>query len=283
MLVELAVGDAYGAGFECVPEKVVRTYNSLEDYIQHKWHKLRPGCYTDDTQMSLAIAETLVSGEAWTADNLADRFVSTFQRDPREGYSRGMYRLLQQARDGCEFRQLRETGASSSGAAMRAGPIGVLPDRQEVIDRCTLQAAVTHNTPDGIRAAVASSLMTHYFLHEAGPRQELPEYLARHVPGDWTIPWEGEVGSQGLMSVRAAVTAVAAHGSLSEILRACVDFTGDVDTVAAIALGAAACAGDIVHDLPAVLLEGLENGPFGRDYVREIDGRLLQLAGGGTV
>jgi len=76
------------------------------------------------------------------------------------------------------------------------------------------------------------------------------------------------------MSVRAAVTAIQRHGSLSGILRASVAYTGDVDTVAAVALGAASCAEDVEQDLPPVLVEGLENGPYGRDYLVALDRRL---------
>ncbi len=64
MLLELAIGDAYGAGFEYADEMI--SENTLTHYVQHPRHQIRPGCYTDDTQMSLAIAETLVSGEPWT-------------------------------------------------------------------------------------------------------------------------------------------------------------------------------------------------------------------------
>jgi ADP-ribosyl-[dinitrogen reductase] hydrolase len=60
MLLELAVGDAYGAGFEYAPLEVVRKHNTATHYIQHPRHNIRPGCYTDDTQMSLAIPDRRV-------------------------------------------------------------------------------------------------------------------------------------------------------------------------------------------------------------------------------
>ena len=63
MLLELAIGDAYGAGFEYVDARMVRDHNDLSGYVQHPRHKgTAPGCYTDDTQMTLAIVETMVSG-----------------------------------------------------------------------------------------------------------------------------------------------------------------------------------------------------------------------------
>ena len=45
---------------------------------------------------------------------------------------------------------------------------------------------------------------------------------------------------------------------LSDLLKVCVAYTGDVDTVAAIALGAGSCSEEMEHDLPAHLIEGGE-------------------------
>lgn len=70
MLLELAVGDAYGAGFEYADAQMVLQYNNLSRYVRHPRYRLKRGCYTDDTQMSLAIAETIVAGEPWVPEVL---------------------------------------------------------------------------------------------------------------------------------------------------------------------------------------------------------------------
>ncbi len=278
MLVELAIGDAYGAGFEYSPNRMIREQNDLSGYVQHPRHGIRPGCYTDDTQMSIAIAEAIVSGESWTKENLASRFVSAFKRDPREGYARGFFAFLQEVRDGVEFLEEIRPESDKSGAAMRACPIGVYGAIEGVIERSTVQASLTHNTPDGIAAAVAASLMSHYFIYNLGPRSDLPHFIADHVPGEWAVPWKKKVGAKGTMSVRAAITAVAANGSLSSILKECVAFTGDVDTVAAIALGAASCTQEVEQDLPEILFENLEDGRYGLAFLSRLDGKLTGLA-----
>ncbi len=120
MLLELAVGDAYGAGFEYASLDLIGKHNTATHYVQHPRHTIRPGCYTDDTQLSLAIAESLVSGERWTPPNLAHRFVEVFQRDPRQGYARGFYAFLQEVRDGDDFLARIRPDSDKSGAAMRA-------------------------------------------------------------------------------------------------------------------------------------------------------------------
>ncbi|MGD1904890.1 MAG: ADP-ribosylglycohydrolase family protein [Leptolyngbyaceae cyanobacterium] len=276
MLVELAIGDAYGAGFEYAPDAMVHEQNDLSGYRKHPKHNIQPGCYTDDTQMSLAIAEAIASGEPWTRENLAQRFVTAFKQDPREGYANRFYGFLQEINDGTEFLAKIRPHSDKSGAAMRAVPIGIFPNIETVIERCQLQAAITHNTPDGINAAIAASLMAHYFIYNLGPKADLPQFISEWVPGPWTTWWQGKVGAKGLMSVHAALTAVMAHDSLSEILKACIAFTGDVDTVATVALGAAACANEIAPDIPSILTETLENGDYGLDYLRQLDRQLMQ-------
>ena len=277
MLLELAIGDAYGAGFEYVDSELVERYNDLSNYVQHPRYQLGLGRYTDDTQMSLAIAETLVDRDPWTPEILAHRFVSTFKRDQREGYAGKFYQFLLQVQDGRQFLENITWTSDKSGAAMRAAPIGVLPTVEKVIEATTIQAAITHNTPDGINAAIAASLMSHYFIYKLGPKHELGQFLDAHVPGEWSKQWQGEVRSKGWMSVRAAITAVMRNNRLSELLKDCIAFTGDVDTVAAIALAAASCSEEIAKDLPYCLISGLENGTYGRDYIIDLDRKLMSL------
>jgi ADP-ribosyl-[dinitrogen reductase] hydrolase len=281
VLVDLAVGDAYGAGFEYAEPGFVAAHNTLQGYVQHPTHTgIRPGAYTDDTQMTIAVAEHLISGEPWTGERLADRFVTAFHRDRREGYAGGFYRLLSDVQDGAELLSRIEPWSDKSGAAMRASPVGLLPTVDDVLHHTAVQARVTHDTPAGIEAAQAAALAVHYCHLDLGPLSELGEWIDRQLQseGGWSRPWRGRVGAQGWMSVRAALTAMTSSTSLSEILRTCVAFTGDVDTVATVALAAASRSPQIVKDLPNVLRRDLEDGPYGRGYLWNLDARLLSIA-----
>ena len=275
MLVELAVGDAYGAGFEYADALVVARDNDLTRYVKHPRHRATPGHYTDDTQMSIAIAEAIVEDLPWTPLALAEKFVAAFKRDPREGYATRFYDFLLRVGSGEEFLRTIEPNSEKSGAAMRAAPIGVFPSVAGVIERATVQARITHDTPAGTNAAVAAALIAHYFLFRLGPKRKLGAFLEAHVPGDWAQPWHGKVKSKGWMSVRGAVTALAASDTMSDLLRACIAFTGDVDTVAAIALAAGAGSVEIAQDLPDALVWQLEDGLYGRSYLADLDRRLL--------
>jgi ADP-ribosylglycohydrolase len=225
--------------------------------------------------MSLAIAEAMVANEPWTPEFLAQRFVDVFKRDPREGYAGSFYGFLQEVRTGTEFLHRIRPASDKSGAAMRATPIGVLGNLSKVIRHATIQAAITHNTPGGVQSAVAAALMTHYFRHRLGRKADLGSFLKLHVAGPWEQTWRGKVGPKGMMSVHAAFTAILGCRSMSELLRSCIAFTGDVDTVATIALAAGSFSEEIQQDLPKHLYAELENGPYGRDYLQSLDEELL--------
>jgi hypothetical protein len=130
-------------------------------------------------------------------------------------------------------------------------------------------------------AAQAAALAVHYCHHRIGPTREVTAWIDDRLGvGDgsrqWSRPWEGPVGKLAHASVHAALSTLASHGRMSDLLMACVAYTGDVDTVAAIAVAAGSRADDIEHDLPQHLYDTLENGPFGRDYLVTLDQQLLR-------
>jgi len=281
MLVEIAVGDAYGAGFEYVAAPIVEAANTVTGYVRHPRHDgVRPGSYTDDTQMTIAVAEVLVSGLPWTREHLADAFVTAFHRDRRDGYAGGFHRLLLDVSDGAELLARLRPASERNGAAMRVGPLGLLPTVDDVLHHAEVQARITHDTPIGVEAAQAAALAVHYCHHDLGPVVDTGRWIERQLAArggavEWSLPWRGKVDDRADQAVRAAITALVASTGLRELLHACVAHTGDVDTVAAIAMSAASRAAAITDDLPAALYDDLEDGPYGRTFLSDLDTRLL--------
>ena len=66
MLLEIAVADSYGCCFEWTDSWIIKNKNKLK-YItlEENPSLIKPGNYTDDTQMTLAMAEFMLSGEKW--------------------------------------------------------------------------------------------------------------------------------------------------------------------------------------------------------------------------
>ena len=271
MLLELAVGDAYGAGFEYAASEFVRQHNDLSQYHPHGKYSRIFRRYTDDTQMSLAVVELMLAEAEWTPLTIATYFWNTFRRDPREGYSSRVYSALAETNSPAEFLNRITSDSSGNGAVMRATPLGLYPTVDGIKQKAEIQARVTHNSTLAVAGATAAALLTHYFVYSLGPKAEVGDFLEMHVPGNWTTDWAGSVTERADVCVQAVLTALRRSASLSELLRECVAFTGDVDTVAAVALSAGSWCQELTPDLPAHLIAQLENGDFGADYLVRLD------------
>ncbi len=281
----VAIGDAYGAQYEYRKGRyedyaATNTGEFLGDHPTHT--DFKAGHYTDDTQMSIAIAELLLQaakdGQLPTAPFIAQHFLDCYMRDIHAGYSKGMAAAMEKAYRSdipLEIVCAQFGKSQKSGAAMRATPIGLLPNPLYMRGFARKQGEVTH-MGTALRAAEATAFAAQYMLYKLGPREHLLTFITNKMQEmKWMTPWSGKVGSLGMESTRAALTAVVQATSLRDLLIRCVAFTGDVDTVAAIAMGAAWAYEDLPNDLPDSLWEGLENGPYGREYLKKLDEHLL--------
>jgi ADP-ribosyl-[dinitrogen reductase] hydrolase len=274
VLVEAAIGDAYGAAFEYADPTAERP-SDLSDYYAHPRHAIGRGRYTDDTEMSTAVAEAMLAGPL-SDESLAQWFVAAFKREERTGYAGSFYRFLKTVGSGADFLKRIQPQSEKSGAAMRGWVTGLYRTAGIVMEMAELQAKLTHDTAGGIASAKAAALMTHYFAYRLGPLEQVAEFVSDHVPGPWSRRRTEPVGSKGMDSVHAAIQAVVTHNRLSAILKQCIGFGGDVDTVATIALGAASLSINIAQDLPTHLYDKLEDGEWGKSYLIALDDRLKQ-------
>jgi ADP-ribosylglycohydrolase len=291
MLIESAIGDAYGACFEwgCMPEEIA-AYAELQ-YLSAQPGLVKPGCYTDDTQMMIALAESLVEGDFWTKVSIANRFVECFARDERRGYAPGFFNILLNtvsSGEGGRGLLARIDGHSDrSGAAMRAAPVGLFPDLQKVKEKSAVQCGITHNSLGGMTSGLCVALMAHYFYYRLGNRHDLNQWLMVQLSEEMPrlslhsiieSPWPPGrmVSVSGWECVRAAKTAILENDTMSTILKQAVASGGDTDTVATIAMAVASCSDEIKQDLPQNLYDDLENGKYGRDYLIALDKRLFQ-------
>ncbi|MCX7620392.1 MAG: ADP-ribosylglycohydrolase family protein [Acidimicrobiales bacterium] len=85
-----------------------------------------------------------------------------------------------------------------SGAAMRAGSIGLLDDVATFLEYAEIQARVTHDTDAGVRSAQAAALVVHHFARRQGSPRALTAFVSAHIDGEWTRPWKGRVSMAGI-------------------------------------------------------------------------------------
>lgn len=276
MLLEIAIGDAYGAGFEFVDEDIIERENTLEKYYGSRIDDLKAGQYTDDTQMSLAIVELMLSEEEWSKENIARYFIHAFKRDQRKGYSKGFYSFLDGINTEQEFVENIMNDSVRNGAAMRAVPIGLYSTIKEVMEKAKVQAQVTHDTHEGIVSAQAVALMTYFFKNKIGNKTELKSFIEANTYELFRDDYKERVPCAAIETIDAVLTVLKESNSYEDILLKSVELGGDTDSVASIAMGVASFSEEYEISLPSFLTEDIENETYGRDYLIKLDNEVLQ-------
>lgn len=184
MILEIAIGDSYGAGFEFVKAHIIEQDHKMDRYFASRIDNLEAGQYTDDTQMTLAIAELMLKEEKWTPEIIADYFINVFKRDERDGYASGFQGVLESVSDGKELIDMLIPESIRNGAAMRSVPLGLIKDKNEMLEKAEMQAKITHDTPEGIYSSQAVALASYYFANNIGKKDNLKEYLTKELGRD---------------------------------------------------------------------------------------------------
>jgi poly(ADP-ribose) glycohydrolase ARH3 len=301
-LLGQALGDAVGAPYEGMPaDHVFWMFGPASDLVRNPDGDLLR--YTDDTQMMIAVAETLAEHGSIVEDALGRKFVAHY--DPERGYGPGARRILEAMADGGDGRQLAATvfpgGSLGNGAAMRVAPVGLFfhHDLDRVAEQARLSALPTHVHPLGIEGAQLLALAVALVVREEElDRRRFYRTLLDRCRSEefrWALTAAAKLRRRhslaflgsGLEAHRSVVTAIACFtagpGSFEEVAARAVSLGDDTDTVAAMA-GALAGAHLGAGALPAGLLEHLEDGPEGRTCIEDLARRLhgRHLAAGGA-
>lgn len=287
-----ALGDAFGAPYEggvlerCLWKLIGKTSG------RHRW--------TDDTQMSLDIIESLLALGMIDQDDLAQRFASSYRWS--RGYGPGAARILKLIRRGVPWqvavRRVYSNGSFGNGGAMRAPAIGLFYSQagdEKIAAAASAAAAVTHAHPLAREGAVLVALATAFSLGSVNER-ELLERLARRAEiNEYVIklnkalewfnrssrPDVREVAKglgNGIAAVDSCVTAIYIaqiyrERPYEELLKFTICLGGDVDTIASMS-SAIWGASRGLSALPEPLLEKLED----RQNIVELAMRLARIA-----
>lgn len=134
-LLGSVVGDVVGAVVEAEsPGYIAQTYRNIDEILavdsvaEFAGPAWRVGRFTDDTQMTLCVAEWLLEDESHSPENLLARFAKAYEPWRRYGPgTAGILRLFEEHRN--HWRQLSTAmfpqGSYGNGSAMRVAPIAL--------------------------------------------------------------------------------------------------------------------------------------------------------------
>lgn len=288
-LLGVALGDAVGARYEgMTADYIQRQVPSLESLAQAPDREL---WYTDDTQMTIGVAEVLVSQGNVSMDALYRQFVANY--DPQRGYGRGARHVLEagELRYAEVAASVFPGGSYGNGAAMRVAPIGVCLHQDDDLlwDQAMQSALPTHVHPIGIEGAqllalaIAWATRTETFDREALfglllSRAQHEVYRRKlEVARTMVDPSDLDLLGNGIEAQESVITAIASFALAPDDYLTAVGrlilLGGDTDTLAAMAGGlSGAWVGE--DGLPHTWLNHLEQTPQGKSYLYQLADRL---------
>ncbi len=164
-----AIGDALGMPLE------FRAPSPLENLLREMSPgRLPAGSITDDTEMALALAESLLAHRPLDAQDLARRFVDWFNSGPSDyGFQTAF--MLRRISGGLDWeiaaQQSRRESPDSAGngSVMRCWPVALayLQDHDRLLADSELQSLVTHPHPE----CVAGCLFHQWHAPSPGARR----------------------------------------------------------------------------------------------------------------
>ena len=316
-----AIGDIAGAAVEAEsPAFIAKTYRSVDDIFSAKrieefgggWWEV--GLVTDDTQMTLCVAEWLLQdGAPHSAERLLARFAAAC--DPWRRYGPGTAMILRMFREHPgEWRSLATAmfphGSYGNGSAMRVAPVGLafFDDPARLKSVAIESSRPTHSHPLAYQGAVLQSIavatavetvrfstasfldpmrqaLTHFtdLLQDTSKFAAALDAIQRGLESGASCSQMSSTLGTGIAAYEAVSTALYCFlrhpNSFEQVIHEAVFIGGDTDTIASMAGGiAGALLGE--QAIPPSWLNAVREERYTVAYIRELADRLFAKFGG---
>jgi len=270
-LLGLACGDALGRPVEFRSARwIADTHGTVTEMLAHGTHRKPAGTVTDDTDLALCLARSLVECEAFDGEDVADRFVAWYEAGP---FDVGLmtadaiteYRSGTSWRDaGREVWQGRPEGSNAgNGSVMRCAPHALaFTDDPETLTAVSRQSsAITHYDPRcTYGCAVLNRTIAGYLRDEDDPLASALEGVEGDAPDELVetlrlvpdLVDDGQLETSGYVihTLQTALYDALTADSAEEAVATAVNRGGDTDTVGAVtgALAGARFGADALPD-----------------------------------
>lgn len=255
VLLGLAAGDALGRPVEFLsPSQISSKYGQVTEMLGHGvWNK-PPGTVTDDTELALRIAESIVSREGFDPPDVADRFVDWFESGPFDvgNMTQRALILIEKGRPwdeaGAEvWRSSPEGSNAGNGSVMRAPPLAVAfaNDTERLMETSILSSVITHADPRCTYGTTLLNLTIAGILSdEKAPLQtaivdvqdDAPDELVESLDVVASGETPGQLATSGYVvdTLQTALHDALLADSFEQALVTAVNRGGDTDTIGAV-------------------------------------------------
>lgn len=241
------IGDTVGSAYE---------FQNTKDYNFTLF--LGNSAYTDDSVMTMAVADWLLKDKRHSYQGLEDIMIMFAEKYPcpMGGYGGGFYTWLFESEGLYNFDDRYGSapyesktgrhpyGSWGNGSAMRVSAVGWFFDTLEETERvAAISSTITHNHPEGIKGAQATAAAI-WLARNGKDKEEIRDYIEKTYGYDlhksyayWHPIYHWESSCQG--TVPQAIIAFLDSTDFEDAIRKAVSLGGDSDTLACITGGIA--------------------------------------------
>lgn len=299
----VAVGDALGMQVEeLTREEIKRNYGLVKDYGRappdHPNHKLLPGMFTDDTEQTLNLAESIVEKGRFDVGHFAHKISQwgkkILENPELDRFSGGTSKkAIKKLLSGIDWLESGEEG-TTCGSAMRVSPIGLFYHQDlDLVEKYAKMSSTPTHTSHAARAGAIAvavgvacnirNLDMETILKEVAERcsREDPDladkiYLSYDLKEEDIDSAVRKIGNSSSVYETVPFAFYSFFSNLNDFessVITAVNAGGDTDSIGAIT-GALSGARHGIRAIPRRWLDGLEK----RDYLIDIADKLLELA-----
>lgn len=264
-LVGIACGDALGGPVEEIPGHLSKLPKPVTEMVGGGHFNLLPGQITDDTEMALCLARSLIEKHGFDPIDIAQRFQEWFFDSPI-GAGGTVRAAMERLRSGepWNLAGFSETGRKSlgNGSVMRCAPIAMFScfaGKQALTQYNFQQGIITHPHEECVYAVEFINAITAYLLKAEEPSKEMltramsrgelsihgpraayafalkaiPEYMQEKYKDIAKLEKVNPFGSVH-NTVTASVNCLLTTNTFEDAIVKAANLGGDADTIAAI-------------------------------------------------
>jgi ADP-ribosyl-[dinitrogen reductase] hydrolase len=256
-LYGVAIGDALGAPLEFMSrDEIARKHGRVTEMIGGGWLGVEPGEITDDTQMTLAVAEGIIENPKNPIQAIGKRFIEWARSGPKDiggtcSMSIRWAAFLGQNNEPDEEKWFEASKYTSEANGGRSGGNGALMRTvypglyyKELLMAVETAGAIAQMTHWDKKSTEACNLYTEmiHLITESISREEALQII-RDVLKDseYSLKTKKQLNPTGYVvdSFNCALHSIAATGTFEEAIIEAANLGGDADTIAAITGGLA--------------------------------------------
>ncbi len=245
----LVIGDALGGPVEFLREDEIRKIygGPIKEMVGGGWLNLEPGEYTDDSEMAIIIAESLIEKGTWDPADVASRFVAWYNSNPKDIGSTTS-KALSLIKYGVPWNKAgqSEQNSAGNGSLMRSAPVAIWGHKmsaEELIRISHECSKITHADHRCLESCAALNLSISFILRKETDKEKLLQKILDYIQNREVIKilhraQEKDVKPQTsgfvLHTLEVAFHSFLYTSSFEEAVVQAVNLGGDADTQGAV-------------------------------------------------